>query len=41
MDLKIAASEAFIKLLEPARKHFENPAHKAALKEMEKMTITR
>lgn len=41
MDLKNAVAESLIKLLEPARKHFEQPKIKAMLEELEKMMITR
>ena len=41
MDLKSAVTEELIKLLEPARKHFEQPKVKKMLEELEGMIITR
>jgi len=41
MDLKNAVSEKLIKMLEPARKHFEQPKIKKMKEEMEKLLITR
>ncbi|MDO8459818.1 MAG: tyrosine--tRNA ligase [Nanoarchaeota archaeon] len=41
MDLKNAVAEELIKLLEPARKHFEQPKVKKMLEELEGMIITR
>lgn len=41
MDLKNAVSEELIKLLEPARKHFEQPHVKKMLEELEELIITR
>jgi tyrosyl-tRNA synthetase len=41
MDLKNAVAESLIRLLEPARKHFEQPKIKTMLEELEKMMITR
>lgn len=40
-DLKTAVAEAIIKLLEPAREHFEIPENQAMLQEMEKLVVTR
>ena len=40
-DLKNAAAEAIVKILEPARKHFEQPKIKKMKDEMEKLMITR
>ncbi len=41
MDLKNAVAEELIKLLEPARKHFEQPKIKKMLEELESLIITR
>jgi len=41
MDLKNAVAERIIKILEPARKHFEKPKVKRLLRELKEMTITR
>ncbi len=41
MDLKNAVSEALIKLLKPARKHFEKPKIKKMKEEMDALLITR
>jgi tyrosyl-tRNA synthetase len=41
MDLKNAVAEKLISLLEPARKHFEQPKVKKMLEELESMIITR
>ncbi|MCD6478483.1 MAG: tyrosine--tRNA ligase [Candidatus Diapherotrites archaeon] len=41
LDLKKAVAEELIKLLEPARKHFEKPKNKAMLEELENLNITR
>jgi len=41
MDLKNAVAEKLIKILEPARKHFEQPRVKKMLEELEQMIITR
>ncbi len=41
MDLKNAVAEALIKILEPARKHFENPKIKKMKEEMERLIVTR
>lgn len=41
LDLKNAVAEKLIKLLEPARKHFEQPKIKAMLEELEGLMITR
>ncbi len=41
MDLKNAVAEELIKLLEPARKHFEQPKVKKMLEELESLIITR
>ncbi len=41
MDLKTAVAEHIIKLLEPARKHFEQPKLKKLKEEMDKLTISR
>ena len=41
MDLKNSVSEKLIQLLEPARKHFEQPKVKKMLEELEKLIITR
>ncbi len=41
MDLKNAMVEKLIKLLEPARTHFEQPKVKNMLEELEKLMITR
>ena len=41
LDLKNAVAEKLIKLLEPARKHFEQPKVKKMLEELEQMIITR
>lgn len=41
MDLKNAVAEALISILEPARKHFEQPKIKKMKEEMEKLLITR
>lgn len=38
MDLKIAVADWLINKLEPVRKHFEDPAKKADLEEIEKLT---
>ena len=40
MDLKAGVGEALVKLLEPARRHFEQPGPKAMLAEMER-TLSR
>ncbi len=41
LDLKKAAAESIIKLLEPARKHFEKPRIKKMKEEIERLKITR
>ena len=41
MDLKNAVAEKLIEILEPARKHFEQPAIKKMKEEMEKLLVTR
>jgi len=41
MDLKSAVAEKITKILEPARKHFEQPKVKKMKEEMEKLLITR
>ena len=41
MDLKNAVSEALIKLLEPARKHFSQPKIRKMKEELEALKITR
>ncbi len=41
MDLKNAVAEEIIKLLEPARKHFEDPRVKKLKQEMDSLVITR
>ncbi len=41
MDLKNSVSEKLIKILEPARKHFEQPKVKKMLEELEQLIITR
>jgi tyrosyl-tRNA synthetase len=41
MDLKNSVSEKLIRILEPARKHFEQPKVKKMLKDLEKLIITR
>jgi tyrosyl-tRNA synthetase len=41
MDLKNSVSERLIQILEPARKHFEQPKVKKMLEELEQMIITR
>lgn len=41
LDLKNAVAEKLIKILEPARKHFEQPRVKKMLEELEQMIITR
>jgi len=41
MDLKKAISREIIKLLEPARKHFEQPKIKKMKEEMDKLLVTR
>ena len=41
MDLKNSVSEKLIQILEPARKHFEQPKVKKMLEELEKLIITR
>ncbi len=41
MDLKNGVAESLIKLLEPARKHFEQPKIKKMKEEMEKLLVTR
>lgn len=41
MDLKSAVAEKLISILEPARKHFEQPKIKKMKEEMEKLLITR
>lgn len=41
MDLKKAISREIIKLLEPARKHFEQPKIKKMKEEMDKLIVTR
>lgn len=41
MDLKTAIAESIIKILDPARKHFEKPEIKAMKEEMEKLIVTR
>ena len=41
LDLKKAVAESLIKILEPARKHFEKPKIKQMLNELEKLIITR
>jgi tyrosyl-tRNA synthetase len=40
-DLKEAVAESLIKLLEPARKHFEQPNVKRMLEELEKMIVAK
>ncbi|MDO8619719.1 MAG: tyrosine--tRNA ligase [Candidatus Daviesbacteria bacterium] len=39
MDLKTAVTEWLIQKLEPARKYFEDPKRKAALEEIERLTV--
>ncbi len=39
MDLKNAVAEWLIQILEPARKYFEDPKRKAALEEIERLTV--
>ncbi len=41
MDLKNAVAEALIKILEPARRHFEQPKVRKMKEEMEQLTVTR
>ena len=41
MDLKNSVSEKLIQILEPARKHFEQPKIKKMLEDLEKLIITR
>jgi tyrosyl-tRNA synthetase len=41
MDLKNSVSEKLIQILEPARKHFEQPKVKKMLEDLEKLIITR
>jgi tyrosyl-tRNA synthetase len=41
MDLKNSVAERLIQILEPARKHFEQPKVKKMLEELEQMIITR
>jgi tyrosyl-tRNA synthetase len=41
MDLKNSVAEKLIQILEPARKHFEQPKVKKMLEELEQMIITR
>lgn len=41
MDLKNAVAEKLIKILEPARKHFEQPKMKKMLEELEQLIITK
>ena len=41
MDLKSGVAEALIKILEPARKHFEQPKIKKMKEEMERLIVTR
>ena len=41
MDLKKGVAQVLIKLLEPARKHFERPKIKKMKEELEEMKITR
>jgi len=41
MDLKNAVAEKLIQILEPARKHFEQPKVKRMLEELEQLIITR
>ena len=41
MDLKNSVSEKLIQILEPARKHFEQPKVKKMLEELEQLIITR
>ncbi|MFA5060729.1 MAG: tyrosine--tRNA ligase [Candidatus Pacearchaeota archaeon] len=41
MDLKNSVSEKLIQILEPARKHFEQPKVKKMLEELEKLIVTR
>ncbi len=41
MDLKAGVAEALIKILEPARKHFDNPKFRKMKEEMEKLIVTR
>lgn len=41
MDLKSAVANALINILEPARKHFEQPKIKKMKEEMEKLIVTR
>ena len=41
LDLKKATAEALVKLLEPARKHFEKPRIKKFKEEMERLKVTR
>ena len=40
-DLKKGVADAIIRILEPARKHFEKPEIKKMLEEMEELIITR
>ena len=40
-DLKNSVAEELIKILEPARKHFEQPRVKKMLEELEMLIITR
>jgi len=41
MDLKSSVSDKLIQILEPARKHFEQPKVKKMLEDLEKLIITR
>jgi len=41
LDLKKAVAEELIKLLEPARKHFEKPKNKAMLEELETLSTAK
>lgn len=41
MDLKNSVAEKLIQILEPARKHFEQPKVKKMLKELEELIITK
>jgi tyrosyl-tRNA synthetase len=41
MDLKGGVAESLVKILEPARKHFEKPKVKKMKEEMEKVLVTR
>jgi len=41
MDLKSAVAEKLIEILEPARKHFEQPKVKKMLEELENLMATK